>query len=75
MGLNHGLKPGFTQDDKVLGRVTIGIGGNEDKMGKNRTEENRHWWASMTQATVQIDKEAVLKNGIEAFSKYSKPET
>jgi leucyl aminopeptidase (aminopeptidase T) len=63
LGLNRGLKHGFTQDDKVLGGVTIGIGGNEDKGGKNRTPENRHWWASMTQATVKIDKEIVLKDG------------
>jgi len=63
LGLNRGLRHGFTQDDKVLGGVTIGIGGNEDKGGKNRTPENRHWWASMTQATVKIDKEIVLKDG------------
>lgn len=67
MGLNPGLKHGFTQDDKVLGGVTIGIGGNEDKGGKNRTRENRHWWASVTQATVQIDKELVLKNGVQSL--------
>ena len=65
LGLNPGLKHGFTQDDKVLGGVTIGIGGNEDKGGKNRTLENRHWWASMTQATVEIDKEIILKDGVE----------
>jgi len=63
LGLNSGLKHGFTQDDKVLGGVTIGIGGNKDKGGKNRTSENRHWWASMTQATVHIDEELILKNG------------
>lgn len=63
LGLNHGLKHGFTQDDKVLGGVTIGIGGNEDKGGKNRTQGNRHWWASITQATVLIDKKIVLRNG------------
>jgi len=65
LGLNRGLKHGFTQDDKVLGGVTIGIGGNEDKGGKNRTPENRHWWASMTRATVKIDKEIILKDGVE----------
>lgn len=75
IGLNPGLKHGFTQDDKVLSGVTIGIGGNEDKMGKNRTTENRHWWASMTQATLQVDKEPVLKNGVEVFSERRKVET
>jgi len=70
IGLNHGLKHGFTQDDKVSGGVTIGIGGNEDKEGKNKTTGNRHWWASMTQATVYSDKETILKNGAEIFWKH-----
>jgi leucyl aminopeptidase (aminopeptidase T) len=63
LGLNAGLKHGFTQDDKVLGGVTIGIGGNEDKGGENRTPGNRHWWASMTKATVKIDGKTLVKNG------------
>jgi len=63
LGLNPGLKHGFTQDDKVLGGVTIGIGGNEDKGGENRTSGNRHWWASMTKATVKIDEKTLVKNG------------
>ncbi|MEM3565769.1 MAG: aminopeptidase [Candidatus Bathyarchaeia archaeon] len=63
IGLNPGLKHGFTQDDKVLGGVTIGIGGNKDKGGKNRTPENRHWWASMTHATVWVDGKLILKEG------------
>jgi leucyl aminopeptidase (aminopeptidase T) len=62
LGLNPGLKHGFTQDDKVLGGVTLGIGGNEDKGGQNRTPGNRHWWASMTKATVKIDGKIVLKD-------------
>jgi leucyl aminopeptidase (aminopeptidase T) len=65
VGLNSGLKHGFTQDDKALGGVTIGIGGNEDKGGKNRTSGNRHWWASMTRATVRVDGKIVLKDGAE----------
>ena len=60
VGLNPGLRHGFTQDDKVLGGVTIGIGGNEDKGGKNRTAGNTHWWASMTQGTVHVDGVALL---------------
>jgi leucyl aminopeptidase (aminopeptidase T) len=70
IGLNSGLKHGFTQDDKVLGGVTIGIGGNEDKGGKNKTMGNCHWWASMTQATVHIDKELILNDGAENFWKH-----
>jgi leucyl aminopeptidase (aminopeptidase T) len=67
IGLNPGLRHGFTQDDKVLGGVTIGIGGNKDKGGKNSTPENRHWWASMTHATVQIDGKLILKDGMPTF--------
>ena len=68
LGLNPGLKPGFTQDDKVLGNVTIGIGGNEDKGGKNRTRtlsggREPHWWATMSKVTVEIDGKTVLKDG------------
>jgi len=69
IGLNPGLKHGFTQDDKVAGRVTVGIGGNEDKGGKNRTLANRHWWASVSQGTLKIDKEPILKDGEEVFWK------
>jgi leucyl aminopeptidase (aminopeptidase T) len=63
LGLNPGLRHGFTQDDKVLGSVTLGIGGNEDKNGKNRTVGNRHWWAAVTRATVKLDEETILKDG------------
>ncbi|MFB3888342.1 MAG: aminopeptidase [Candidatus Bathyarchaeia archaeon] len=63
VGLNPGLRHGFTQDDKVLGGVTIGVGGNEDKGGKNRTLNNRHWWASMTKATVQVDGALLFRDG------------
>jgi len=65
LGLNPGIRHGFTQDDKALGGVTIGIGGNKDKGGRNRTLGNRHWWASMAGATVKIDGKTVLKNGAE----------
>jgi leucyl aminopeptidase (aminopeptidase T) len=63
VGLNPGLKYGYIQDDKVLGVVTIGIGGNEDKGGRNRTVGNRNWWAVTTKATLRIDGETILENG------------
>lgn len=75
LGLNPGLRHGFTQDDKVLGGVTIGIGGNQDKGGKNRTCGNRHWWASMTHATVLIDDEPLPRDGTETAGSTSKIET
>jgi leucyl aminopeptidase (aminopeptidase T) len=63
-GLNAGLRHGFTQDDKALGGITIGIGGNEDKGGKNRTASNRHWWGSMTKATVSVDSKTIVSDGL-----------
>ena len=60
-GLNPKLRHGFTQDDKVLGGVTIGFGDNSDKAGKNRAD--RGFWASMTEATVATDEKLVMRNG------------
>jgi len=61
-GLNPRLRHGFTQDDKVLGGVTIGFGDNSDKAGKNRAN-GRGFWASMTGATVAIDGRVVMRAG------------
>src|SRR5207247_760441 len=60
-GLNPNLRHGFTQDDKVLGGVTIGFGDNSDKAGKNKAD--RGFWASMTGATVTIGNKHVMKDG------------
>lgn len=60
-GLNPNLRHGFTQDDKVLGGVTIGFGNNTDKAGKNKAD--RGFWASMTAATVTIGKKQLMKDG------------
>jgi leucyl aminopeptidase (aminopeptidase T) len=60
-GLNPNLRHGFTQDDKVLGGVTIGFGDNSDKEGKNKAD--RGFWASMTGATVTIGNKHVMKDG------------
>lgn len=60
-GLNPRLRHGFTQDDKVLGGLTIGFGRNQDKGGRNRTD--RDWWASMTQATVTVGGRIVMEAG------------
>ena len=61
-GLNPMLRHGFTQDDKVLGGVTIGFGDNSDKAGKNRAG-GQGFWASMTGATVRIDGRVVMRAG------------
>jgi leucyl aminopeptidase (aminopeptidase T) len=60
-GLNPKLRHGFTQDDKVLGGVTIGFGDNRDKGGKNVASGG--WWASMTKATVTISGQRIMEDG------------
>ncbi len=60
-GLNPKLRHGFTQDDKVLGGVTIGFGDNRDKGGKNVASDG--WWASMTKATVTISEQRIMEDG------------
>ncbi len=62
LGLNPRLRHGFTQDDKVLGGVTIGFGDNTDKAGKNKSESGG-FWASMTGATVTIDNKVITRRG------------
>ncbi len=49
-GLNPKLRYGFGQDDKVLGSTIVGLG-----QGK--------WWAAMTQATVTVDGQRIMKDG------------
>ncbi len=61
-GLNPHLRHGFTQDDKVLGGVTVGFGDNENKGGKNKAE-GHEWWASITKATVTIGDTKVMQDG------------
>jgi leucyl aminopeptidase (aminopeptidase T) len=60
-GLNPNLRHGFTQDDKVLGGLTIGFGGNKSLGGKNPA--NGQWWASITKATVELDEETLMVEG------------
>lgn len=62
-GLNPYLRHGFTQDDKVLGGVTLGFGDNENKGGKNKAN-GHEWWASITNATVIIGDATVMRDGV-----------
>ena len=62
LGLNPNLKHGFTQDDKVLGGVTVGFGDNQNKGGKN-SANGTEWWASMTRATITLGDTRVMQNG------------
>jgi len=62
-GLNPHLRHGYTQDDKVLGGVTVGFGDNEGKCGKNRAD-GQGWWASMTKPTVSIGDTLIMQDGL-----------
>ncbi len=61
LGLNPRLKYGCTQDDKVLGGVTIGLGDNRGKGGQNRA--GAEWWGCMTGATVKIGPRTIMARG------------
>jgi len=62
-GLNPNLRHGFTQDDKVLGGVTVGFGDNENKGGKNKAD-GHEWWASMMKTSVTIGDNEIMRDGI-----------
>jgi len=61
LGLNPNLRYGFTQDDKVLGGVTVGLGDNTGKGGRNRA--SGEWWASIARATVKIGGRTIMADG------------
>jgi leucyl aminopeptidase (aminopeptidase T) len=61
LGLNPRLKFGYTQDDKVLGGVTVGLGDNKSKGGRNRA--GAEWWGCMTGGTVKIGRRTIIVRG------------
>jgi leucyl aminopeptidase (aminopeptidase T) len=61
-GLNPNLRFGFTQDDKVLGGVSIGLGDNEMKGGRNRAN-GQEWWGCVSRATVVIGGKEIMRRG------------
>jgi leucyl aminopeptidase (aminopeptidase T) len=60
-GLNPNLRYGFTQDDKVLGSLTLGFGNNVSMDGKNSATDQ--WWASITGATVEVNGTTLMSEG------------
>lgn len=62
LGLNPNLRFGYTQDDKVLGSVTVCLGDNEAKGGRNRAGR-RDWWGAMSKATLSIGERIVVQDG------------
>jgi leucyl aminopeptidase (aminopeptidase T) len=61
LGLNPKLKFGYTQDDKVLGGVTVGLGDNRGKGGRNRA--GTEWWGCISGATVKIGRRTIMARG------------
>jgi hypothetical protein len=59
--LNPNLRHGYTQDDKVLGDVTLGFGDNKTMGGKNRASEQ--WWASVAKPTVTVNGAEIMDEG------------
>jgi len=60
-GLNPNLRYGFTQDDKVLGGLTLGFGDNRSMGGKNPAKDQ--WWASIMNTTTKVDSHPLLEEG------------
>jgi leucyl aminopeptidase (aminopeptidase T) len=60
-GLNPNLRYGFTQDDKILGGLTLGFGDNVSIGGKNSS--GGQWWASLTGPTAKINGRTLLEAG------------
>ena len=62
IGLNPNMRFGFTQDDKVLGGITIGLGDNETKGGRNHAK-GQEWWGGVSRATVTIGGTQIMQLG------------
>ena len=60
-GLNPNLRHGHTQDDKVLGEVTLGFGDTRTMGGKCRASEQ--WWASVSKSTVTVNGIEIMDEG------------
>src|SRR2546425_1609537 len=60
-GLNPKLRHGFTQDDKILGGVTIGFGDNIDKGGKNVASGGGG--ASISKTKIKMIGERIMEDG------------
>ncbi len=61
LGLNPSLKPGYTQDDKVLGSIELNFGENQSRGGKNRGAGS--FWGAVSNADVSVGGQPVMKMG------------
>jgi len=61
IGLNPKVRPGFPQDSLASGVVTVGIGGNDDIGGANKTDF--YFAGVLTKATLTVDGNTLVENG------------
>jgi len=61
VGVNPKARVGFLQDSLVSGVVTVGIGGNDDIGGSNKTDF--YFAGVLTKATMTVDGKPIVKNG------------
>jgi leucyl aminopeptidase (aminopeptidase T) len=61
VGVNPEVRTGFMQDSLVSGVVTVGIGGNDDIGGANKTEF--YFSGILTKATLTIDGKIIVEKG------------
>jgi len=61
VGVNPKVRTGFLQDSLASGVVTVGIGGNDDIGGANKTDF--YLAGVITKATLTVDGNAVVRNG------------
>ena len=61
VGVNPKARAGFLQDSLASGVVTIGIGGNDDIGGSNKTDF--YFAGVLTKATLTVDGNTIVENG------------
>jgi leucyl aminopeptidase (aminopeptidase T) len=61
VGVNPKVRTGFLQDSLASGTVTLGIGGNDDIGGANKTDF--YIAGVLTKATLTVDGKTIVKNG------------
>jgi hypothetical protein len=61
VGVNPKAKIGFLQDGLASGVITVGIGGNDDIGGANKTDF--YFAGALTKATLTVDGNVIVEKG------------
>ena len=61
IGLNPKVRTGFLQDNIAAGAITVGIGGNDDVGGSNKTDF--YFPGVITKASLSVDGNTIVKDG------------